>query len=546
MARSRTTKTAAKRIELDYAKRANALLRWRRVLIGVAALLCVAWIAFAASPRRPSRASARLGQAAHNPGPLVRAHAYIEQDCAQCHDKQAGGWSRSVSDAACQRCHDAAGHHPNKILRLSREDKASPAIAVVECASCHVEHRGRQALLATSDEICLTCHRNLKAAAIGSTQVAPVVTAFAVGTHPPFGRSVVKKDKDGNAEEPTHLKFSHASHLTGQDRVAIESPKRINDVCIRCHATAALSTTVAPTRTLDRKKSLPPYELPTDPSSGELLPLEQSMYMRPISYLRHCRDCHDRHLVLPDLGIAGLSPSVASTKPFSLGWQIPHASPEVLRPLIDAVVEAQVDANGIKFVAQGDAVDVLTGEPTLGPITKQQWESKVLEAIRGTVQSSLPTTRESPANEPTTTPSAGGQAVKLRGFLLAFTLASEKACLKCHRIKSASPITNDGRAPVVHLFPTGITNQPKVWYPHSRFDHDAHRQLSCLDCHKGADKSSHTPDLALLPKIDSCVDCHRSNFVGDGGSLGNCVTCHRFHDRLTNRPMVSSAAISAK
>ena len=74
-----------------------------------------------------------------SPGPLNAAHAFLERECASCHEPL-----QSVPPALCIAC-----HADNKPL-LQRQPTAFHA-SVGACADCHREHRGRQALRAPMD-----------------------------------------------------------------------------------------------------------------------------------------------------------------------------------------------------------------------------------------------------------------------------------------------------------------------------------------------------------------------------------------------------------
>ena len=65
------------------------------------------------------------------------------------------------------------------------------------------------------------------------------------------------------------------------------------------------------------------------------------------------------------------------------------------------------------------------------------------------------------------------------------------------------------------------------------FDHDAHRETDCADCHTAATGSKAATDL-LIPGLRQCRDCH----VGEGGArlvkvetatASPCAMCHEYH-----------------
>src|SRR5213082_71880 len=127
MARSRTTKSLAKRIDLAYFRHPGALRRLRTILIVLMGLASLAWII-------PNMI--RRNDSVHNPGPLASVHTNI-QNCAQCHVNSNSRFFKTVTDQACLQCHDGAIHHPNQTSLIST-DRAQSS----DCAKCHIEHRG--------------------------------------------------------------------------------------------------------------------------------------------------------------------------------------------------------------------------------------------------------------------------------------------------------------------------------------------------------------------------------------------------------------------
>ena len=81
MARTRTTKKLAQRIDLNYFKRPTRLKRakfWLSVGLPALALVWIGWIGVA----RDSRV--------YSSGRMSEAHAVLEAQCAACHVKTAG------------------------------------------------------------------------------------------------------------------------------------------------------------------------------------------------------------------------------------------------------------------------------------------------------------------------------------------------------------------------------------------------------------------------------------------------------------------------
>ena len=98
------------------------------------------------------------------------------------------------------------------------------------------------------------------------------------------------------------------------------------------------------------------------------------------------------------------------------------------------------------------------------------------------------------------------------------------ACYDCHTI--FPPATgNKWRVTPVDQTSRFLT---KGW-----FDHDAHKETECADCHTTAPGSKAATDL-LIPGLRQCRDCH----VGEGGARivkvetateSPCAMCHEYH-----------------
>lgn len=98
------------------------------------------------------------------------------------------------------------------------------------------------------------------------------------------------------------------------------------------------------------------------------------------------------------------------------------------------------------------------------------------------------------------------------------------ACYDCHTIV-APQAGNSWRVMPVDQTPRFLQ---KGW-----FDHDAHKETACADCHTAAPGSKAATDL-LVPGLRQCRDCH----VGEGGARvvkvktateSPCAMCHEYH-----------------
>src|ERR1700741_4522895 len=91
MARTRTTKAVAQRIDLNYFKRATAFKRaklWLVILAPALALVWIGWHFFCGDQR------------VYSSGRLSEVHAVLEKQCAACHVREAGGFSGQAGGAA--------------------------------------------------------------------------------------------------------------------------------------------------------------------------------------------------------------------------------------------------------------------------------------------------------------------------------------------------------------------------------------------------------------------------------------------------------------
>src|SRR5262245_46607641 len=119
MARTRTTKTVAQRIDLNYFKKATQFKRAKLWLAALMPAVAVAWIGlhFFADDHR-----------VYSSGRLSPAHAVLEKQCEACHVRSAGEFSAAAADSACLACHDGPQHHPGTTA------SSAPKQA---CAECH-------------------------------------------------------------------------------------------------------------------------------------------------------------------------------------------------------------------------------------------------------------------------------------------------------------------------------------------------------------------------------------------------------------------------
>ena len=189
-------------------------------------------------------------QSPWNTGDVSRGHAYIEDDCQSCHS----GLFRPVQNEDCMTCHHDIGRHAPAELVMAELDDAS-------CATCHLEHRGRQVDLADlGSGFCSDCHSDLATTLPATT----LRNASDFGDdHPPFQLALVTDPREEAVSvdvtpdlvEVSGLEFSHLRHV-GKAVTGRGDEKQYLQ-CGACH----------------------------QPDAGGL-------YMKPVVFEEHCEDCH--------------------------------------------------------------------------------------------------------------------------------------------------------------------------------------------------------------------------------------------------------------
>jgi predicted CXXCH cytochrome family protein len=104
---------------------------------------------------------------------------------------------------------------------------------------------------------------------------------------------------------------------------------------------------------------------------------------------------------------------------------------------------------------------------------------------------------------------------------IAHELLEERVCIECHIVTRQPDRTGFEQWRVE---PVRLTQH---WMPQADFNHKAHQNSACTDCHNRATKSEQSADI-LMPVIAQCRTCHGA--VNDTVKLASdCVMCHQFH-----------------
>jgi hypothetical protein len=172
------------------------------------------------------------------PGKLTSAHAKLEEQCSQCHDRT----DRGRQAALCMACHkdvaaDIRGH--------SGFHGRLPAIDTAQCKACHTEHQGRDADIVKLSRPAFD-HSRTDFALAGAHASAGCDSCHKAGRkfrQAPTGCVDCHKSDDphggklgaacGNCHEPTawaHVRFDH-----DKTKFALRDAHR-DVTCAACHA----------------------------------------------------------------------------------------------------------------------------------------------------------------------------------------------------------------------------------------------------------------------------------------------------------------------
>jgi len=477
MARTRTTKTVAQRIDLNYFKRPTPFKRaklWLAILAPAIALLWIGWHVL----RRDNRV--------YSSGRLSLAHAVLEKECAACHVQQVGGFSATAADSACLACHDGPAHH------------ALSSDRTVACAQCHGEHRGRVNLVATKNQSCAQCHGDLSEVN-RHTKFAKHISSFVDG-HPEFAalRSVAGIPLGDSGT----IKLNHSLHM----RLIRRGPTgpMVQLDCVTCHAPGAANPDLTYSDSLYRaanvsyKNNDVVLQIPRE-SLQRPRPITGRERMAAPKFANACAGCHP----------------LTFDKRFDEG--VPHDKPVLIHAYLVQKFSQYITTHGNEVHEVQDPGRNLTGRangPSSRSLSPAQWVAERVavseellwhktcsqcHAISGTTLQDVRVARWDAANSRTDVTSA--------------TSASGTVESSTDQRPSVLPEVT-------------AANITLHWLPHSRFDHDAHRGFSCTGCHQKALTSTETSDI-LIPGIATCQACHAP---GPDHAESRCFECHTYHD----------------
>ncbi|WP_435016614.1 cytochrome c3 family protein [Tundrisphaera sp. TA3] len=476
------------RMPKDYFKHPDPLRRARLRLSAVAAVAALAWWASGLDWSRGGTASNDAGRYRVSRGPVARVHAAWDHKCDACHVPFAAIDGRPLLPAlqSATADHSGADGLCSSCHKVGVHHQATNAEEVPSCAGCHRDHRGRDAsLVRLADGDCTSCHGNL-AAHTGLK-----------GEHERRFGNVRQFDQDHPPFRPEAALFVEGQPPQDRSRLKFNHALHMRPGLVGREGDTPYTVAripIAAERPRYRgagKSDADPVQLDCaschnlQASDGGSKP---GGYYEPVAYETSCRACH-----------------ALSFDPRQPDLMAPHG---VQPPEVAA------------FVRNAYASQFLADDPKL-------------------LDSFVPT-----ATIPGKTPEATRARQRLDDSVAtAESLLFENTtnCRECHHVAG----TDHGVVPA-QVEPTNV---PKVWFGHARFDHSAHRAVSCRDCHarayavgpdgKPVDGASTVNTDVLLPDIANCRACHNQSSAeggwfaratsASGGASQDCVECHRYH-----------------
>ncbi|HLK06059.1 MAG TPA: hypothetical protein VKT53_16600 [Candidatus Acidoferrum sp.] len=472
MARTRTTKKLAQRIDLNYFKRPTP---WKRAKLWLAIVLpaiALAWIVahFVAHDSR-----------VYSSGRLSNPHAVFETQCAACHVQEAGAYSAKAENSACLACHDGPIHHA--------EQTRMP-----NCAECHVEHRGKIDLAAATNQACSQCHADL-AGHGGGSHYASGILSFEDG-HPEFAALKV------GARDSGTIKLNHMLHMK-PIRSAPNGPN-VQLTCGDCHRSAAAALN-APWPYADAKYvaaavSYTGKDQFAAPRSTGLMahnPATGRELMAPVKFATACAACH----------------LLTFDKRFDEG--VPHDKAEVVHAFLVKKFSGYIAAHPSELREMEDPARDLTGKPLpprMRTVTTAQWIQEKVTVAEELLSHKTCAQCHQMARETLDDTSIARWAPKAPNYLTSSG--------------GQMQVSEAVLGMLAHIAAIAPANTTLRWLPHSKFSHDAHTGFTCTSCHAKAMTSTESSDV-LIPGIANCQTCHAP---GPNHAESRCFECHTYHD----------------
>lgn len=506
-----TGKDRVRRIPLDYHRQVGTLQRWRTRATWSAVLATLAYIAWVGFTTR--------GTQQLSTGPLSRAHASLDSNCAACHTsftpiaadafRIRPAAAMSTTSANCLTCHSSIGRHSEFL-------NAEGQLIDQNCAACHQEHLGlANSLIPTDDRTCIECHQNLAAfrqpPAPGTRESLRNVSSFTPDGHGEFRSLAALRGGVTASDQPksdSGIRFDHAQHMMPGQVIAGRrgglSLERIEPRFRDQYREAGQDD-----QSLIQLQCADCHDYRVGDTATGRLGDQWGPVSQPIRFEQHCVACHPL--------------SAPGQREGQFG--IPHGVP--LSALRDDLAARASAAN-----ADRAAMQTQTEQAEPLPLRVPGADEAAVQTPAAPIDPTAPE----------------GTADATRAATLMQRVRDQ--CRVCH-----------GQADLEQSFQ--LSRLPKPRLTHGSFDHAAHRGAACVLCHPQADPSGQTLSAqamgswgqwltrfdspAIIQGIDSCTPCHQpvatrprpskadeSNFGVLFGGLSDqapshCGTCHSYH-----------------
>jgi hypothetical protein len=407
-------------------------------------------------------------------GKISSHHAKLEQDCAQCHDKNPAmggaitlakfksvikdrfhhGIDFSSIDHKCQECHEM---NP-PVGSVKKYDLHEPNVVDNRsCSICHQEHLGPGPMKPVADLHCASCHNDpgimqasaKKGATLprdvfhlrphpaqqlvfevprptqGYTQV---FHSFA-DEHPEF--QLIRQ----KARDPDVLRFNHQRHFAAD--IPPVNGQKLD--CNYCHK----------------------------PEPG-------GRFYQRVSFAANCQACH---ALLFDKNNPQL--------------HLPHGDVNLVRTFLRTLPAQYADFARLRPEKMNRSGDVKT------------FVSQQMNQLRAQFGSD---------DEFERAVFFEIDPYKPQRQMAAMSRANFAGCAFCHEVKM------EKRVPAIT--PPILVDR---WMPQAHFNHAKHTSVKCDECHH-ASQSRETAEV-LMPAKANCVTCHSPK----GRVASDCITCHTYH-----------------
>lgn len=348
-----------------------------------------------------------------------------------------------------------------------------------KCVTCHevaFEH--------VKDRACLECHK-------------------AIGHHV------------GPALKPAALFEGARCSTCHRDHKGVKPTHRDDDtMCVDCHrdikgkAAGAHASNVS-----DFARDHPPFRLSLPTESGVVRVRQDAPTLQEKSNLIFPHAVH-----LDPKGVR--SPVQGRMKLECKSCHLPDASMRTFEPI--SMPKHCQECHSLQFEPAVTTREVPHGKPAEAlTVIEEFYASIALKGVRDSFQKAFGVPGEGllrRAGEPSTEQRQGALALAGRkARQVGAELFETRVCATCHAVTREKEEWRVAPIRANHL-----------WMPQARFNHKAHGQTPCADCHDV--KSSKKSGDVAMPTLQQCRDCHGGASPAAEKVTSNCLLCHGFHD----------------